>query len=385
MINTVCGIRSTGRICTDLATSLAAAGHEVRIAYGREEVPEQFNKYAVRIGSNMDVRIHGIRARLFDGCGFGSRTATIKFIQWVKKYDPDVIHLHNLHGYYLNLEVLFDYLRTCGKRIIWTLHDCWAFTGHSAFCDAVGCERWKTGCYDCPLAKEYPASYVDRSKTNWQKKKEIITGIPDMTLVTPSKWLASLTRESFLMEYPVKVIHNGIDTSKFFPIESNFKVSRGISDKVMLLGVTTAWSDMKGYSDFLKLADMIDEKYQIVMVGLTKKQLDALPKKIIGIERTNNLEELVKIYTAADAFLSLSYCENYPTVNLEARACGTPVITYNAGGSAETAGSESVIVAKGDLEGVIRALETVKPVVHYDMAIDMNVFSDMYLCDYLND
>ena len=201
MINVVCGIRSTGRICTDLATALEAQGHEVKIAYGRENVPEQFQKYAVRIGTDLDVKLHGLRARLLDGAGFGSKRATKKFIEWVKEYDPDVIHLHNIHGYYINVEVLFKYLKSCSKKIIWTLHDCWAFTGHSAYCDAVQCDRWKTGCYECPQISEYPRSVVDRSKLNWKKKREMFTGIPNMILVTPSQWLAGLVKESFLNKY----------------------------------------------------------------------------------------------------------------------------------------------------------------------------------------
>ena len=198
MINSVCGIRSTGRICTDLATALEAQGHEVKIAYGREEVPEKFQKYAVRIGTDLDVKLHGVLARTLDGAGFGSKAVTRKFIQWIKEYNPDVIHLHNLHGYYINLEVLFEYLRAYGKKIIWTLHDCWAFTGHSAYCDAASCEKWKTGCNHCPNIKEYPISYTDRSESNWKKKRIMMTGIPGLTIVTPSHWLAGLVKESFL-------------------------------------------------------------------------------------------------------------------------------------------------------------------------------------------
>lgn len=379
MVNVVCGIRSTGRICTDLAAALEADGNDVKIAYGRENVPGQYQKYAVGIGSDMDVKAHGVKARLFDGCGFGSKRATKLFIEWIKNYDPDVVHLHNLHGYYINLELLFSYLRTCGKRIIWTLHDCWAFTGHSAFCDAVCCERWKSGCFDCPLFKEYPASITDHSKANWSKKKAILTDIPNMTIVTPSEWLAGLTKESFLKEYPVKVINNGIDTAQFYPIESHFKELYGIAGKKMLLGVASTWSNMKGYSDFLKLADMIDDIYQVVMVGLTKEQLKALPEKIIGLERTNDIKELVAIYTAAEALLNLSYCENYPTVCLEARSCGTPIISYDVGGSAEAVGEEGVCVEKGDLEGVVNAIEKISSVAVSGRVRDKKQTLEQYL------
>lgn len=358
MINSVCGIRSTGRICTDLAGALEAQGHEVKIAYGREEVPEKFQKYAVRIGTDLDVKIHGVLARTLDGAGFGSKAVTRKFIQWVKEYNPDVIHLHNLHGYYINLEVLFDYLRTCGKKIIWTLHDCWAFTGHSAYCDAVGCEKWKTGCNHCPNMKAYPISYTDRSKSNWNKKRIMMTGIPDLTLVTPSRWLAGLVRESFLSEYPVEVIHNGIDTSQFHPLENDFRETYGIGNKFILLGVTISWDDMKGLSDFINLAEKLDDSYQVVLVGVTAEQKSALPQNIIGIERTNSVRELAYIYSAADLFLNLSYCENYPTVNLEAMACNTPVLTYKTGGSPESAEAYGgIVIERGDISAVINEIE----------------------------
>ena len=355
MINVVCGIRSTGRICTDLAAELEKQGHEVKIAYGREEVPEQFKKYAVRIGADLDVKFHGVKARLFDGCGFGSKAATKKFIKWVKEFDPDVIHLHNLHGYYINIEVLFDYLRTCGKRIIWTLHDCWAFTGHTPYCDVVGCERWIEGCHNCPSLRLYPVSYTDRSRINWNRKNRILTGVSDLTIVTPSEWLAGLVKKSFLSVYPVTVIHNGIDTSQFYPMQSDFKKKHGIEDKTMLLGVSTAWNDLKGYSDFLELARRLGEEYRIVLVGLSKEQVKELPESIIGIQRTNSLKELAQIYSAADLFLNLSYCENYPTVNLEALACGTPVLTYDVGGSSESA-LDGNDVSKGNINAIINYL-----------------------------
>lgn len=356
MINVVCGIRSTGRICTDLATALEAQGHEVKIAYGREKVPDKFQKYAVKIGSDLDVKFHGVKARLFDGCGWGSRKATKRFVEWIKEYNPDVIHLHNLHGYYINLEVLFGYLRVCDKKIIWTLHDCWAFTGHSAYCDAINCERWITGCHDCPNVKMYPASIIDRSHDNWTKKKTLMNGIPNLTVVTPSKWLAGFVKKSFLAQYTVFVVHNGIDTSQFYPLESRIRDQLEIGGRFMLLGVSTSWDEMKGFSDYLKLAEIMGDKYQVVLVGLTKQQKEKLPKNVIGIERTDSVKELAQFYSTADLFLNLSYCENYPTVNLEAIACGTPVLTYNTGGSPESAGKDAIVVERGNLEEVARVL-----------------------------
>jgi glycosyltransferase involved in cell wall biosynthesis len=343
-----------------LATALEAQGYEVKIAYGRENVPEQFQKYAVRIGADLDVKLHGIKARLFDASGFGSKAATVKFIRWVKKYDPDVIHLHNIHGYYINVEVLFDYLRTCGKRIIWTLHDCWAFTGHSSYCDAIQCKKWKSGCSKCPQIQEYPKSLLDRSEQNWAKKKRIFTGIPDMTLVTPSQWLAGLVRESFLKEYPVEVIHNGIDTNVFKPTEGNLREIYQLEHKKIILGVAANWDRRKGLDTFIELSRYLSDNYQIILVGLNEKQLKKLPDSIMGISNTNNIRELAELYTLADVFVNPTYEDNYPTTNLEAIACGTPVITYDTGGSPESANIFGQTVTKGSIDEMIMAIENVE-------------------------
>lgn len=369
MINVVCGIRSTGRICTDLATALETQGHEVKIAYGRETVPAQFQKYAVKIGSDWDVKLHGIKARLFDAAGFGSRAATEKFIKWVEEFNPDVIHLHNIHGYYINIKVLFDYLKKSGKKIIWTLHDCWSFTGHTAYCDAVNCERWKTGCYQCPQIKEYPKAMIDRSRQNWKKKKKIFTGVPNMIIVTPSHWLANLMKKSFLKDYTVKVIHNGIDTSKFKPLENDFKEYFGIQDKFILVGVTTAWDENKGFSDYLRLAEILDDRYRIVLIGITEKQREYLPDNILGIPRTNSVKELAQIYSAADYVLNLSKTENYPTVNLEAMCCGMPIITYDVGGSKESIKpARRIVVEKGNVQAIADTVNSQEAVCHVNIS-----------------
>lgn len=371
MINVVCGIRSTGRICTDLATELEKQGHEVKIAYGREMVPEQFQKYAVKIGSDIDVKIHAIRARLFDGMGFGSGKATKKFIKWIEKYNPDVIHLHNIHGYYINIEILFNYLRTCDKKIIWTLHDCWAFTGHSAYCDAVQCERWMNGCYKCPQIKEYPKAIMDASQKNWKKKRNIFSSIPNMTIITPSNWLAGLVKKSFLSQYQVHIIHNGIDTSQFKPMYSNLREIYHLEDKFIVLGVATVWNDMKGYSDFMKLSLMLDDSYKIIMVGLTEQQIEKLPSRILGVKRTASVKELSYIYSAADVFLNLTYCDSYGLVNIEAALCGTPAISYDTGGCAESVSGHGYIVPKGDLDAVVEKINFIKEKgFEFDINID---------------
>ena len=358
MINVVCGIKSTGRICTDLADALEAQGHEVRIAYGREHVPEAYEKYAYRIGTDLDVKLHGVKARAVDGCGFGSRSATKRFLEWVERYDPDVIHLHNLHGYYINIELLFDYLRTCGKKIIWTLHDCWAFTGHAAYCEAANCEKWAEGCSNCPKIHDYPNSILDRSRENWEKKRALMDGIPNLQIVVPSEWLAGLVRRSFLGQYPVSVIYNGIDTSVFHPTDNGLRAALGLEGCRVILGVASTWDARKGLQDFIKLYDWIDRsKYRIVLVGLSQEQIDRLPEGVLGIARTDSVSQLAELYSLADVFVNPTYEDNYPTTNLEAISCGTPVITYRTGGSPESAQHYGAIVEQGNVEQIINLLD----------------------------
>ncbi len=363
LVNSVCGIRSTGRICTDLAQELEAQGHTVKIAYGRvEEVPEQFQKYAVRIGNNLDLNLHAIRTRLLDDHGFGSKRATREFLKWADTYDPDLLWLHNIHGYYINIELLFQWIKTRPQmKVNWTLHDCWAFTGHCTYFTAAKCEKWRTGCRDCPQKSHYPASLLrDRSRRNYLQKKAIFAGVKDMTLITPSKWLADLVKQSFLKEYPVEVRNNTINTEVFKPTPSNFREQWGIKDKKIILGVASVWGERKGFPDFLKLADMIGDTYVIVLVGVNDAQIKKLRGNMIGIKRTNNASELAEIYTAADVFFNPTYEDVYSMVNVEAQLCGTPVVTYASGGAVEAIYTEnSVAVPAGDLEESMRIIASI--------------------------
>lgn len=328
MINVVCGIRSTGRICTDLATALEAEGHEVKIAYGRENVPKQYQKYAIRIGTNLGTKLHGVEARLNDAAGFGSRLATRAFIRWVKEYDPDIIYLHNLHGYYINIEILFDYLKTCGKQIIWTLHDCWAFTGHCTHFTVAGCNQWKTKCQKCCQKGEYPKSILlDRCADNFQRKKAAFTGVSGMKLITPSHWLADLVKQSYLKEYPVEVVYNSVDENVFRPTSSDFRQRYGLVEKRIVLGVANVWDERKGLDDFYSLSEILDDRYKIVLVGQIQNK-KKIPKNILVLPRTNSTRELAEIYTAADVFVNPSKEETFGLTSYEASLCGTSVIVY---------------------------------------------------------
>ena len=359
LINSVCGIGSTGRICTDLAQQLEAAGDEVKIAYGRKgTVPEQFQKYAVRIGTDWDCKMHALQTRLFDTHGFGSKRATKKFLLWAEEYKPDLVWLHNIHGYYINVEMLFAWIKKHPEmQVKWTLHDCWAFTGHCSYFTAVKCEQWKSHCSYCSQLRRYPACYAMSSvRRNFARKRAAFTGVPNLTLITPSKWLADLVKQSFLKEYPVEVHYNTINTTIFKPTPSDFRKRYGLQDKVIVLGVANVWEDRKGLFDFYKLAEMLDDRYAIVLVGLSEKQIEDLPKNIKGIQRTNSPQELAAIYTAADVFVNPSVEETFGMTPIEAQACGTPSNVYEDTACAEVAEQTENKVVPQDVNALYEAI-----------------------------
>ncbi|MFI3172958.1 MAG: glycosyltransferase [Eubacteriales bacterium] len=360
-INSVCGKGSTGKIAVDICDILTQEAVECRIAYGRDQASGIDSQSTMRVGTELDVKVHGLMTRITDRTGFYSRTATNQLIAKIEAYNPDVIHLHNIHGYYINIEILFKYMARTNKKVIWTLHDCWAFTGHCAYFDMVGCEKWKTGCYQCVQKKSYPQSLVlDNSRRNYRDKKQLFTAIKDMTIITPSKWLANLVKESYLGKYPVKVIHNGIDLEKFHPVKSDYKIRNAMEDKHMILGVSNIWEERKGLKDLLELQKLLPNHYQIVLVGLSQEQVDSLPEGMIGMTRTSSQEELIELYSEADVFVNPTYEDNFPTTNIEALACGTPVITYNTGGSPEAVDETcGIVVAQGDIEALSEQIQKI--------------------------
>lgn len=354
-------VGSTGRIMLQIAQCARERGHEVKTF---SPVP-----FSLRNRSKMepqkeilghtyygDYWTRGIHSILGYGLGLNglcSVHATAELIRQLKEFSPDVLHLHNLHWWCINLPMLFRYIKKDRIRVVWTLHDCWSFTGHCPHFEYTGCEKWRTGCYSCPRYRDYPYSKVDNSRMMYSLKKKWFTGVENMMLVTPSKWLADLAKQSFLKEYPVKVIHNGIDLSIFKPTPSDFREKYRCKNKTILLGVADSWSVKKGLDTFIELSKRLNEEYQIILVG-TNDEVDAkLPNNIISIHRTYNQEELAKIYTAADLFVNPTREEALGLVNLEALACGTPVTTFNAGGSPEcvdkTCGS---VVKINDIDGL---------------------------------
>lgn len=358
VINVVCGTGSTGRIVTDIYYLLTKDGDQCRVAYSRGTTFEEID--SLKIGSKADVYGHALLARATDKQGFFSKKATKKLIEEIKQYAPDIIHLHNLHGYYLNIKILFDFLRMYSKPVIWTLHDCWSFTGHCTHFSRAGCDKWMTGCYDCPQKKEYPSSFlVDNSKENWAVKRQLFFEL-NLTVVTVSEWLKSMVLKSFLKDYNIKTIYNGLDLDVFKPTESSFRKEYGIGNKRLILGVANVWTESKGIDDFLQLADILDDDYRIVLVGVSKRQKKNLKSNMLGIENTSNVRFLAGIYSTADVFVNTSVEETMGMTTVEALACGTPAIVYNATGIPEVlADMPEMVVPPHDIIEVKRIIERV--------------------------
>lgn len=361
-INTTLNYGSTGRIAENIGLLANQSNFDTYVAHG----PRCINPSALKsicAETSLGEKIHGIGTRLFDKHGLMSRQSTQKLISEIIKIKPDIIHLHNIHGYYVNYQILFSFLKEYNCPVVWTLHDCWPFTGHCAHFDLIGCDKWKTECNHCPQKGEYPKSYIDFSSRNFNLKKEAFTGCDNLTIVPVSYWLGNLVKESFLRGYKTKVIHNGIDTDKFSACNNNpeeTRVKYGITAKYVILGVASPFNKRKGYPDFISLSHMLPEEYCIILVGLTAEQKKNLPRNIIGIERTQDVNELASLYSCADVFVNLTYEDNFPTTNLEAMACGTPVITYNTGGSPESLDDTTgIVVEKGNLKETWNAISAI--------------------------
>ena len=359
-INVTANSGSHGRIAEGIGIAAQGNGFETWIAYGRHA--NKSSSHLIRIGTKYDYCEHGIESRIFDNHGLASRGPTEKFLKRVDIIKPDLIHLHNIHGYFINYKMLFKYIREKKIPVVWTLHDCWAFTGHCSHFSFCGCERWKSGCFDCPQKREYPASFLfDRSKRNYEEKRNFFSSVPQMTLVSVSHWLDRLVSESFLNKYDHTIIHNGIDTGIFAPCSNAKEIRRKhgiLEDETMLLGVTSVWTERKGLRDFIELGKHLSPKEKMVLIGLSKKQISSLPPNIIGLEKTESTRQLAEYYSASDLFLNLTYEDNYPTTNLEAISCGTPCLTYRTGGSPESiAKNTGFVVEKKDINSILSIIK----------------------------
>lgn len=360
-INIVVNFGSTGRIIEELRQTAHQNGWNSYIAYGRKF--QSRNTQLIRIGSVWNIILQVLQTRLFDKHGLGFRNATIKLVEQIDKIKPDIVHLHNLHGYFINIEVLFKYLAFKNIPVVWTFHDCWPMTGHCVYFDVAKCEKWKTECFSCPQTKEYPASLgFDGSKQNFHLKKELFTSLKNLTIVPVSSWLGNIVKQSYFSGFQTQVISNGIDTDVFHHlIGSAIRRKYNLENKFIILGIASFWSPQKGLDDFIKLSRILDSDYRIMLVGLNALQRINLPSNIICIERTENVQELVALYSNADVFFNPSLEETFGLTTVEALACGTPAIVYNTTASPELIKPETgFIIEKGDMQGLINAIQLIK-------------------------
>lgn len=355
-LNVTCGSGSTGKICLAVSKILNEKEIENYILYSEGESSYE---NAIKYTSNFQIKFEALKSKVFGEYGFNSKAITKKLINELEKIKPDIVHLHNLHGHGCNLQMLFDYFKKEKIKLYWTFHDCWAFTGYCPHFDMIGCEKWKTQCEKCPQKGSY-SFFFDKSDKLFSKKKELFSGL-DLTIITPSEWLAGLVKKSFLKNYKVIVINNGIDLLSFKPSESDFRQRYNIEDKLIVLGVAFNWDERKGIDVFSYLAGTLPSDFQIVLVGTKEEDKKSLPKNIIAINKTESQKELAQIYTAADVFVNATREDTFPTVNIEALACGTPVITFDTGGSGEIIdGSCGIKVNKNDTQALLNAIMSFK-------------------------
>lgn len=352
-INITANWGSTGKIAESIGIATMKTGWESYVAYGRW--CNQSQSHLIKIGGRFDMYFHFVEQRIRDNEGLCSRWATKRLIRQIEKIKPDVVQLHNIHDHYLNYRILFEYLNQTDIKVVWTFHDCWAFTGHCFHFVTADCMRWQTGCFDCPMRGISPKTVLDNSKSNYELKKTLFGRCKNLTIVPVSDWMAGFVKESFLKDKRIEVIKNGIDLNVFRPLNSKKR-----AELVNVLAVSNVWNEDKGLNDIYRLRALLPNEFRITIVGLTTRQVDSLPNGITGVPRTQNVQELVRLYSDATVLLNPTYADTFPTVNLEALACGTPVITYRTGGSPEAISPETGwVVEQGDIQGVADILENI--------------------------
>lgn len=362
-LNTVCGIKSTGRIAAEIGKLVEADGGECLIGTGANFVPDPAKHMAVKTLSVPKRKAYSLLIRWLDAEGCFNWFGTWKLTRKMESFRPDVVHLHNIHGGYLHAGMLFRYLKKKNIPVVWTLHDCWPFTGHCAYFDYSGCERWQTRCHDCPQLHSYPVCRgVDGSGRNHIRKQKQFTSLPNLTMVAPCRWMTEPLGKSYMKDYPVRVIYNGVDLKSFRPVESDIRKRFGVENGKLVLAMASDWDERKGLRYLIKAAEKLGGDYHFVVIGLSKAQVDALPKGMVGIEHTANVEELVQWYSAADCLANPSMEDNMPMVNLEALACGTPIVTFRTGGCPEAVDEKTgIVVEKEDVDGLCEGIRRITP------------------------
>lgn len=347
-INATANWGSTGKIAEQINNEVANDGWDCYTAYGRH--CNLSKSTLLKVGNKFNVYWHYVLNRVLDNEGLVSCLSTKKLIRNIEEIQPDIIHLHNIHDHWLNYEILFRYLNSTDIPVVWTFHDCWAFTGHCYHFVQVDCMKWKTKCENCVQRHKF----VDRSTENFLLKKSLFSACKNLSVVACSEWMGNFVKESFLKDKPLHVIHNGIDLNIFKPLPE----ARIRDGKFRLIAVSNVWTRSKGLYDLFKLRDLLSDDYEITIVGLSPDQISKLPDGIRGIQRTQDIQELVRLYNEADVLVNPTYADTFPTVNLEALACGTPVITYRTGGSPEAVDARTgVVVDRGEVVSLAEAIK----------------------------
>lgn len=354
-INTVAEVyNAPGRIMTDICRAINDNGGDALAVYGRGEPPLGINSY--HMGGKFDFYSHTLKSRITDSEGLHSVVATRKMLDEVERFEPDIVHLHNLHGHYLNYRLLFDWLKTTGVPVVWTLHDCWAFTGHCAYYSSVKCNGWLTGCKQCKHIREYPRSYIDRARYNFAKKTDVFTSLDRLTIVPVSQWLANEVASSFLNKYSVKVIPNGIATDIFRRVPAEFR-----SRTFRILGVASNWENRKNLQFFIDLAYNSPTAIVYLAGRLSRKQRKKLPKNILLVGEVKDCQEMAHVYSSVDMFINASDSETFGMTTIEAMSCGLPVIVNNTTALPEVIAGDSAFVTDiRDKKKVLTLIEKIK-------------------------
>lgn len=361
-INAVYGHGSTGDIVRELLLNVKKVGGQSYIA-----VPEKIKNHNevdgyIRIGNKIDYKLHSLSSRIFGMQGFSSKKSTLKLIKEIEKINPDIIHLHNLHSNYINIEYLFKYIRENKKPTIITLHDCWFLTGKCCHFLYDNCEKWKVKCEKCiRKKKEIPSYFFDTSTKVYEKKKKLIGENPFVYVIGCSKWITEVARQSILNKRVIGTIYNGIDLSIFYPRKNNFRIKYKLEEKYVILGMANKWLTKENEKTYEEILKFLKKDIILFLIGCTEEEIKKLPDNVLGVGFINDKNTLADYYSMADVFVNVTKVDSLPTVNIEAIACGTPVITYNSGGSAEILNSNvGISVEYGDIKGLILSIEKIK-------------------------
>lgn len=359
-INAVYGFRSTGIIIKDIAIALKKEGHEAYFAYQTaNERPE--NGYL--IGNKFVWKWHALYSRVFGRQAYASKSSTKKLLKWIDTVQPDVVHLHNLHSNYINLNLLCDYLVEKNIATVITLHDCWYFTGKCSHYVAVGCDKWQKSCGNCPRLKQEQASlFFDNTSKVLKDKIKHLNSIPNLTIVGCSHWITEELKKSHLKPNKIEVIYNGVDTKIFTPHKSDFRDKNSIGNQFLIMGMADKWCTDKNKEIVQQIIqNNLDSK--IVIVGCKESQKEEFKnvRNVIALGYITDRKELSDIYAASDVFVNLTHADTLPTVNMESICCGTPVITFDCCGSPELVdGDSGYIIKENDSRALLERLDMLR-------------------------